>query len=129
MPDLRSRRCLRGLCTLPWVVVLCAAGPVAAAALDYGDPTQPMPRRGGEAGRASAPPAPRWTLSSVLVAGERRVAVINGRSVALGATIDGARLLALDARGALIEHQGRRLRLDLPSAADEHITAKTPSGR
>ena len=111
-----------------WLVGSAAAGP-----LPYGDPTQPTPlgrpiadaTSGGEA----VVEGPRWKLTSTLVAGERRVAVINGRSAAVGATIEGARVLSVDSRGATIEHQGRRIRLDLPAPAGKTVTAKTPSGR
>lgn len=115
-------------------LVLAIAGSAAMAdTLPYGDPTQPTGRRvaapGAADGASEAPPPPRWALSSTLVAGERRVAVINGRSVALGATIAGARVVAIDRRGAWIEHQGRRTRLELPRPASDRITAKTPTGR
>lgn len=110
-----------------------AATAADAGALPYGDPTLPSGRRvaAGNSieGEPASPPAPRWHLSSTLVAGERRVAVINGRSVALGATIAGARVVAIDSRGAWIEHQGRRTRLELPRSASDSITAKTPTGR
>jgi len=116
-------------------LLLAAAGAVAGP-LGHGDPTQPTPldrpvsddasSRGAAAVRIEPP---RWTLTSTLIAGDRRVAVINGRSVALGARIDGARLVAVDAGGAMIEHEGRRERLLLPPSAGKTITAKTPSGR
>jgi MSHA biogenesis protein MshK len=124
----------RSLPALLFVGVLAAAGAVAGP-LGYGDPTQPTPldrpALRASSGSDAPPPVerPRWTLTSTLVAGDRRVAVINGRSVALGATMDGARLVAVDAGGALIEHEGRRIRLQLPPAAGKTITAKTPSGR
>ena len=116
--------------------ILLSTGAALAGPLDYGDPTQPTPLDRAPApvdapGSAVAKPVAtaRWTLTSTLIAGDRRVAVINGRSVALGATIDGARLVAIDSGGASIEHEGRRIRLQLPPAAGTTITAKTPSGR
>lgn len=114
--------------------LLATAGAVAGP-LGYGDPTQPTPLDRPAIVAASEGPvadriAPaRWTLTSTLIAGNRRIAVINGRSVALGARIDGARLVAVDAGGASIEHEGRRIRLMLPPPAGKTITAKTPSGR
>lgn len=102
---------------------------VNAGPLGYGDPTQPS-TFGRPVVASSAPDAvvlPRWQLSSTIVAGQRRVAVINGRSVTPGARIDGAQLLAVDAGGAMIEHQGRRIRLELPRPAGKTITAKTPT--
>lgn len=116
--------------------VLLSTSAAVAGPLGYGDPTQPTPLDRAPAAvegpeRVAAKPVAtaRWTLTSTLIAGDRRVAVINGRSVALGATIDGARLVAIDSGGASIEHEGRRIRLQLPPAAGTTITAKTPSGR
>lgn len=114
------------------LIVICGAG--QARPLGYGDPTAPTPLDAPPvataAGDAAAEPVkPRWTLSSTLVSGDRRIAVINGRSVALGATIEGARVTAVDHRGAWIEHRGTRVRLELPRAAGDRITAKTPTGR
>ncbi len=111
-----------------WLVV---GTPAMSGPLEYGDPTQPTPL-GRPVARATGGPViarPRWELTSTLVSGDRRVAVINGRSASPGATIEGAKLLAVDAGGAWIEHQGRRIRLDLPRSAGRTITAKTPSGR
>ena len=111
-----------------WLVVGTAA---VCGPLEYGDPTQPTPA-GRPVASASVGPAiarPRWELTSTLVSGDRHVAVINGRSVSPGARIEGAKLLAVDAGGAWIENQGRRIRLDLPRSAGRTITAKTPSGR
>ncbi|MCC2656164.1 MAG: hypothetical protein K0Q76_1272 [Panacagrimonas sp.] len=123
----------------PLVPILVAAlllmSGAMAGPLEYGDPTQPTPLDRPSAGIASDATVakhietPRWTLTSTLISGDRRVAVINGRSVALGARIDGARLVAVDAGGASIEHEGRRIRLQLPLPAGKSITAKTPTGR
>lgn len=112
-----------------------------AAPLPYGDPTSPAP--GYENGTETAAleteedealaeaekPKPRWQLTSTLVAGERRVAVINGRSVALGARIEGARLVAVEHRSAVIDHAGRQIRLNLPPSAGDAVSAKMPTGR
>lgn len=121
--------------TAAMLMLVLATGRALAGPLEYGDPTQPTPLDRPAMGAVSADavanriePA-RWTLTSTLIAGDRRVAVINGRSVALGARIDGARVVAVDAGGASIEHEGRRIRLQLPPSAGKTITAKTPTGR
>lgn len=125
----------RVLCAMRICALFVSAGAVAGP-LGYGDPTQPVPLDRPAAAAAAAEGAvakrsepARWTLTSTLVAGDRRVAVINGRSVALGATMDGARVVAIDSGGASIEHEGRRIRLQLPPPVGATITAKTPSGR
>ena len=120
------------MCRAALLVALCmAAGTANAGPLVYGDPTEPTPL-GKTALDASGQPIverPPWELTSTLVARDRKVAVINGRSVPLGATIAGARVKAVDADGAWIEHEGRRIRLDLPSPEGKTITAKRPTGR
>ncbi len=112
-----------------------------AAPLPYGDPTTPAPgyEGGSEAATVVAEeeealveaekPKPRWLLTSTLIAGERRVAVINGRSVALGARIEGAKLVAVEHRSAIINHAGRQIRLILPPSAGDAVSAKMPTGR
>lgn len=115
-------------------LLLVACGTGHARPLSYGDPTLPTPLNApvvanAAGGVPAAPEKPRWTISSTLVSGERRVAVINGRSVPTGGTIDAARVIAVDSRGAWIEHRGRRIRLELPRGAVDRITAKTPTGR
>ncbi len=54
-----------------------------------------------------------WRLESVLVSPQRRVAVINGRRVTEGDTVDGARIGAIEATHALIEVEGQTRRLNM----------------
>ena len=120
------------MCKVTLFVALCTAvGTATAGPLAYGDPTEPTPlgRAGFDAAGEPVVERPPWELTSTLVARDRKVVVINGRSVPLGATIAGARVKAVDAGGAWIEHEGRRIRLDLPPPEGKTITAKTPTGR
>lgn len=57
--------------------------------------------------------APAWRLESVLISERRRVAVINGRRVAEGDLIDGARVHAIEPTHALIEVEGQTRRLNM----------------
>lgn len=114
------------------LVAMFASASTWAGPLPHGDPTLPTPLGRPAATTVDGEPLvakPRWILTSTIVAGDRQVAVINGRSVAPGARIEGARVASVDANGAWIENQGRRIRLDLPPSAARGITAKTPSGR
>lgn len=99
------------------LLALLAAAP-AAAQTGFGDPTRPTSLSEPEAGRASAPQGPRWRLQSTLVADSRRLAVINGRTVAQGAQVDGARLVEVRPDGVTLEEGGRQIVLRLPGAVN-----------
>jgi MSHA biogenesis protein MshK len=94
---------------------LVLAAFVASAADRRGDknkPTKPTPL-GAEEQAARAAAAPRWRLQSTLVADTRRLAVINGRTVAQGGRIEGATLVEVRQDGVTLEEDGRRIRLRL----------------
>lgn len=119
----------------PILLLLALCLPQAGIAQVLGDPTAPsgafaesMMDEHGEPVPA-ARPKPRWHLSSTLISDERSIAVINGQSVALGASIEGAKLLAVDQRSALINDRGRQIRLRMPAPAGAVVTVKKPSGR
>ena len=54
-----------------------------------------------------------WMLGSTLVAPGRRVAVINGKRVSEGESVDGARVLEIRQLDVLIQASGRRMTLQL----------------
>lgn len=68
-----------------------------------------------EAGPRAAPPAPRWTVTAIMVAGEQRVAIVNDRMVRPGDRLDdGARIAAVERdHVVLITPGGERRRLEL----------------
>ncbi len=65
--------------------------------------------------RPAAEAAPRWTVTAILVAGERRIAIVNDRMVRAGDRLeDGARVEAVERdHVVLITPGGERRRLDL----------------
>lgn len=76
------------------------------------DPTRPVSQ-----GR-SMPVRPAtvqsgWTLNSTLVAPTRRVAVINGKRVSEGESVDGARVIEIRKLDVLIQTTGKRITLQL----------------
>jgi len=98
--------------------LLLACG--AAAAQDgLGDPTRPTPLRAAAPVEAAA--APQWRLQSTLVAAQRRVAVINGRTVREGETVDGARLVEVRPDGVSLERAGRTFELTLRAPAVQRL--------
>ncbi|MDX1695082.1 MAG: hypothetical protein R3208_15050 [Ketobacteraceae bacterium] len=59
-------------------------------------------------GSANAPEINRpLVLSMVLIANERRVAVINGKSVLVGDEVDGHRLLRIDRNKVIVSRKGK----------------------
>lgn len=121
-----------------WALLTCTCTGLAhAAPLEFGDPTRPT---GVVLSHESTPDAeqsegqvkrqgPRWQLTSTLLSGDRKVAVINGRSIRPGERIDGARLISVRHRRAVIEAAGRRITLKMPAASGDTLNAKKPSGR
>jgi hypothetical protein len=76
-------------------VTLALAMPLAVVADDLRDPLRPpVQQQPAAANPVNVNPAD-WRLASTLVADGRRVAVINGRVVAPGQSVDGARVLAV----------------------------------
>ncbi len=80
----------RGAPGLLLAVCLLSLGQSAWA---LSDPTRPPQAR--EASRAAAPARPHWSVSSVMIAPGRRLAVVNGRTVGVGDRVGGARVLAV----------------------------------
>jgi MSHA biogenesis protein MshK len=77
------------------LTALLAAALVAggsAAAAPFADPTRP-PMLEGEKGEAGAQGAPR--LESILIAPDRRVAVISGQQVTIGSRIAGGEVVGI----------------------------------
>jgi hypothetical protein len=58
------------------------------------DPMQP-PSGVGEVSSRVIQEEARWTLQSVLISGQRHIAVINQRSVEVGDSINGARVMGI----------------------------------
>jgi hypothetical protein len=85
---------------------------IAFAAQDAGaisDPTRPS----GYAPAVAAKSGDVLKLESVLIARNRRVAVINGKTCRVGDSVNGARLVAIHADGAELVRDGSRVVLPL----------------
>ena len=90
--------------------VALLAVPASAAELD--DPMRPSSR--------SAPAAvqpgehgPVWRLDSTIVGTSRRIAVINGRSLSVGQSVGGAKLIEILPGRVLLDQGGRQFALTL----------------
>ena len=63
---------------------------------------------------AAAVEAPVFAVSMLKLSPSLRLAVVNGRSVREGDTVDGATVVAIAADGVTLDFQGRRLKADAP---------------
>ena len=98
------------------ILLLVAAAPVLAQGR-LGDPTRPTSLSEPD-DSAPAAQGPRWRLQSTLIADDRKVAVINGRTVSQGERIEGATLIEVRSDGVTLQHDGQRLVLHLPGRID-----------
>lgn len=77
------------------------------------DPTRPTTRNKTTSPDPVGAALRVWTLESTLVAPDRRVAVINGRLVSEGESVDGARIIKIRKLDVLIQTPSRRMTLQL----------------
>lgn len=97
---------IRGL-----AAALFALAGVAAAQQGLGDPTRPTSLAEPEPVAKATQSGPRWRLQSTLVAESRRLAVINGRTVAQGERVDGATVREVRQEGVTLDVDGRQVEL------------------
>lgn len=97
----------------------------ALAAETLRDPTRPLQEI------VTVPqPAPTFQLHSILISQQRRVAIINGKTVAEGESVEGAKVLRIQPHRVSLLHRGKALELRLHSstirrdAANHEATVK-----
>ena len=94
------------------LVLAAAAGRVLA-----GELRDPMRPAGAQAAPASVRPAPVHALKlEGVIAGGKRVAIVNGRLVRIGDTVSGARIIEVFANGLRYERGGKIHTLTLATA-------------
>jgi MSHA biogenesis protein MshK len=96
-----------GLARALLILVLCAGGARAATAQARSDPTRPpsvVPSSGAQEVEAELPSN---QLQSVLLSPSRKVAVINGQSVALGGKYGDAVLAQISENGVVLKYGDR----------------------
>lgn len=118
-----SRDRNRGAVCGPWRVLAVALALLAGAA-SSADPAQRDPLRPPGYGQSveSSPAfdASAWQLSSTLVSDGRTVAIINGHSVRVGASIDGADVVSIQAGRVVLDYRGRRFSIRRHTASVRH---------
>lgn len=100
------------------LVLILATG---AHAEPVDDPMRP-PAQESTAGPAD--PHPGWSLTSVLIADDRRLAIINNRVLREGDSVAGARVVRIEADHVLIRHAGGERRLSLRTGLDISRSSK-----
>jgi MSHA biogenesis protein MshK len=102
---------------IAWCLGISVAGLAAAQSAPLADPTRP-PGAGAESGAEAATTAAA-RLQSVLISPTRRVAVIDGKAVALGGRIGAATLETVTESAAVLRYADRRETLWLMPGVDK----------
>jgi hypothetical protein len=98
-----------------FAALLASSAVAAEDELPVRDPMRPFGRDG--AGGVAAAPAPRFTLTGVVISPSRRVAILNGRPYKQGDSVDGAEILAVETHAVRLKDGGNELVIPLRSAA------------
>lgn len=93
----------------------------APLALELSDPTRPPQVQ--RTVKASSPkpkaPTPTYALQSTLITPHTRMAVINGQSVTVGATLQGATVIDIAFAAVRLRREGREFEVKLMALQDE----------
>lgn len=68
------------------------------------DPTRPY-----RASAATTMASPRFSVNAIIVSADRRVAIVNGRRVGIGGSIDGATVISIEKDELVLAKDGRRI--------------------
>jgi MSHA biogenesis protein MshK len=52
---------------------------------------------------------PRFAVNAIIVSSDRRVAIVNGRRVGVGGSVDGATVIAIEKDHLILEKDGKRI--------------------
>jgi len=96
---------------LPTIALLTAVLPAAQGDELLRDPTRP-PQVREKAKQRAAP----FAVSAIFVAGERRVAVVNGQIAGVGDEVAGASVTNITPNAVTLRYRGKPLRVRLPGA-------------
>ncbi|HJR69478.1 MAG TPA: hypothetical protein VKA43_05520 [Gammaproteobacteria bacterium] len=104
-------------------LLLMSAAVAAAEELPVRDPMRPFAARAAGGGANPAAPGPRFVLTAVVLAAERRVAVVNGEPRLLGDTVAGAKIVAIEANAVRLTEGGNELVIPLGRRAQVRSAA------
>ena len=103
---------MRSECTSTMVaaLVLLTASGSSLANEALRDPTRPY-----TVVRAIEAPPPRFRVNAIIVSDARRIAIVNGKRVGVGGTVDGATVVAIAKGNLVLEVDGKEMTLTLNS--------------
>lgn len=103
----------KSMTSLAMLLILLAMAPEAVLADEaLRDPTRPYsPVKGF---RASSP---AFVVNAIIISPRRRVAIVNGRRVAVGGSLDGATVIAIEKDHLILDAGGKRIRAGLNKGA------------
>ncbi len=110
---------MQGVCLKGVLVVVMVLGTASAAQAER-DPTRPPSSHvvlPSIRGAAAVEEVSTFRLTSVVLGTQRRLATINGKTLAVGQWVDGARVHRIDARQVLLHWQGQQQTLTLSRRA------------
>lgn len=98
-----------------WLLLILLPLPVAAESLP--DPTRPFGHGVEPIQIIQEEALPReqinWRLSGIRISPDDRSAILNGKLLRVGETVDGAKLVEIRPASVLIDFENKRIRVDL----------------
>lgn len=98
---------------------ICLLALLTPAALALTDPMQPPAYRGKSVTADNSSRA-RWSLTSTLIGQHRRLATINGQTLAVGKKINGAKIVDIQPAVVTLSYGDRSIVLKLLPSAVKH---------
>ena len=86
------------------LLFLTLSGGVARAEEPLRDPTRPY-----SAAKDARAASPRFVINAIIISPKRRVAIVNGRRVAVGGSIAGATVVAIEKDQLILDVGGERI--------------------
>lgn len=113
---------------LSWIAFLTILPAVAFAQGEVRDPTRPPTQAEIQAWFDNGPESEQrspFRLQSILLAPDRRIAVIDGQRLRLGETLKDAQVKAIEPGRVVLEREGERIELTL----ETHLTNNNDGSR
>jgi len=101
------------LCFSSYMILLFTVFYSMVSAAQLQDPTRPPDFRQSLDRPLQQTPDKGWTLSSILISPQRRVAIINGSSVMVGDAVGSGKVLSINASEVIIEQGVAKITLTL----------------
>ena len=95
------------------LLAVLAAGVAAAEELPVRDPMRPFAVAPASGGATPSATGPRFALTGVVLAPDRRVAVVNGKPYLLGDKVAGAKIVAIEPNAVRLDDAGREVVIHL----------------